>query len=206
MREDSAERMPFVISEVESSLSFVNVEFVVCTALLLFNQQRLLKTPVAGFALFIAFVFFLFGGLSFAVAGGEMARGPRGVSAAGKALELGNVCSEWFGMYMVILAMPVIVQTTALKRAAGGVGLAVTLAGYTVYVLSRYDLLGRFLVGPPRIWVHIAFGALIVTQWLSVAWNYLGAQYLSGLAYAVLTVSCALLHYRRGEFRVAAHP
>ena len=197
---EAESRAEYVISEIDSSLSFVNVEFIVCTALLLFKTESLRSAPVVGLALFTAFIFFLFGGLSFAVAGGEVARGPRGVSAAKAALELGNVLSEWFGLYMLVLASPVVVQVSVGSIWIGAAAVVITLSGYFSYVLSRYDLLGRFLSGIPRIVAHILFAALVAADWYCVAKKEVFWSYVSGGLYVALCLICAIIHRKRGEF------
>lgn len=189
-----------MISEIESSISYVNVEFVVVTALLLTNETALMKAPTAGIGLLVAFVFFLFGGLSFAVAGGEVARGPRGIAAAGAALEWGNILTEWFGLYMVLFVLPVVVQVRAGGYIAGIVAILVLGLGYASYVVSGYDLLGRFLHGRARIAGHLAFGGLTVFHWIGVSTQRDWLTYAAGVLFVLLTGSAAVVHRRRGEF------
>lgn len=193
-------RAPYVISEIESSISYINVEFIVCTALLVTNVKALLAAPLAGVALIVAFVAFLFGGLFFAVAGGEVARGLRGLAAAGGALEWGNVLTEWMGLYMLLFAVPVVVQIRTNSDPAGLVAMLAVAGGYATYVSSGYDLMGRFVRGPIRTASHVAFGLLMVGHWCGIAIEWKWLSLASGLLFLVMASTFAILHRRRGEF------
>jgi hypothetical protein len=193
-------RAAYVISEIESSISYVNVEFIVCTALLVTNVKALLAAPFAGVALLVAFVAFLFGGLFFAVAGGEVARGPRGLVAAGVALEWGNVLTEWLGLYMLLFVLPVVVQVRTDNDLAGLIATVAVAGGYAIYVISGYDLMGRFVRGRRRIAAHVMFGVLTVAHSCGIAFQLSWLSTASGLLFLATASAFAVLHRRRGEF------
>lgn len=196
-------RDQLLVAEIDSSIAFLNVEFVVCTALLLFNFDALRQAPVAILALFTAMVFLLYGGLCFAVAGGQMARGAGGHDAVERSMEWGNILSEWFGMYQLILVLPIVVEVGAKSHWLGAAAVAVDIAGYTVYVGTRSDLLGRFLRGAVRLAIHATFMLALVATWAGVAIGCATVSWIGGAIFAGLAICCAIVHAKRGEYQEA---
>jgi len=133
-----------------SSLTFVGLLFTVNFAVLAVGLKALKQVPIVAVPLFESLIACFYAAIAYAVVAGEVrAVKPR---SAARAILQGNVLSEWFGVYPLIVAfVPVIWQMTH-SRPLTIAALLANVLGYIMYSVSDLSLLSRFATGVKR-WV-----------------------------------------------------
>ncbi len=99
----------------------------------------LIKVPIS--FLIISFFGFLYSTLIFANAMGEVFKSKLKMSAEHE--HIGNVISEYLGVYLLVLALPLVINVITTDWYLRSVTLIATLAGLIVYQSSHFSLVAR---------------------------------------------------------------
>ncbi len=183
--------------EASTSVQFTSV-FTAVTGLLL--SFVLLRQEFSNFRtglpfLVVAFVAFLFATLFYANASGLLSRSPaEDVRRASKGMQYGNIASEFFGVYPLVVALPLLILAIAPGITyLPWVALGITLASFLVYTFSDLDILSRFLGRKRRYLASSLLVPLAALFFLNdlfsfpILWYYclnaLFFLYLIGIAY-----------------------
>jgi [ribosomal protein S18]-alanine N-acetyltransferase len=180
--------LPSRLDESISSLTFVGLLFTVNFAVLAIGLKTLRQMPVVAVPLFVSLIACFYAAIAYAVVAGEV-RAIKPQNAA-RAILQGNVLSEWFGVYPLIVAfVPLIWQMTH-SRPLTIAALAANVAGYAMYALSDLSLLSRFATGVKR-W--IADGGVTVIVIVGGVASVVGQRVLEAVAILVGLAYCAVL-------------
>lgn len=180
------------MDESGKSLSFVSILFTVSLALIALSAQELEDKPTLALPLLLSFVGCFYASIAYATLSGDSSRG-----LVMQTWLLGNILSEWFGIYQLIAVFAPLV-VVLVGPVVGTVTLGVNLVGYLIYWLSGVSLLDR-CGGHTPIILHLSyvvstaiFGVGFVVD--SAKWSNVGV----GLVVAS-TVGMALVHYQAGR-------
>ena len=188
-----------ILGEAQSSIDFVNVLFAVSLAILAITVRDLASRPAVAILLCMIVISSFYASVFYAIVAGNVARLAR-LSDVNRAIRYGNVLSEYFGVYLLVVVFPLVVDTVARSRALSGLALIVDLFGFTLYIASSFDLMSRAITsGLSRAVFHIIYIALTVALVLATSYDYdILANTLAGLILTMLAL-VALIHFRQGE-------
>lgn len=188
-----------LLEEAQSSISFVNVLFTVSLAVLAITVDQLRQNLVVGLILFLIVISSFYGSIFYAVVAGNVARLGR-QRAVERAIRYGNILSEYFGVYLVVVAFPLMVEAVARSKPLTYLAVGVNSLGFIFYSLGEFSLVSRPM---PRRWPRWSFSGvfLALSVLLTVAQSE-GMQLLTALSaigVLVLIAFAAILHLLRGE-------
>lgn len=190
-----------ILGEAQSSIDFVNILFAVSLAVLAITVHSLEDEPVVALLLFMIVISSFYASVFYAVVAGNVARLSR-FSDVDSSIRYGNVLSEYFGVYLVVVTFPLVVYTVAANRSLALLALCVDFLGFLFYIGSSFDLISRSM--PNRIartLFHTAFLGLATVLLHAVSYDQaVLATACTGLIVMGLT-GVSLLHLRRGEQR-----
>lgn len=188
-----------MLGEAQSSIDFVNILFAVSLAVLAITVPRLEDKPVVALILFLVVISSFYASVFYAVVAGNVARLGR-FSDVERSIRFGNVLSEYFGVYLVVIAFPLVVDTVANNRTLSILALCVDLLGFLFYIGSSFDLISRAIPSRlARALFHFVFIGLTTVLLGAVSYN---VETLANVVAAATLASLAVvsvLHLRRGE-------
>lgn len=191
-----------MLDESQSSVSFVNIVFAVSLGTLAILGAKLPAEPIVAIFLFLIVIATFYSTIFYAVVAGNVARLDRTMEMH-RAIKYGNVLSEYFGVYLLVAAFPLIVYTLSNSATLSYIALAVDLAGYAFYAISGFDLIRRPIRRPvPRVIISMIFVAITVALTLTrtltgSASSILMTGLASGLVMLLSLIS--ITHMRVGE-------
>ncbi len=188
-----------LLGEASSSVDFVNVIFTVSLAVLALTVNKLQRRPVVGLFLFIIMMSSFYASVFYAVVAGNVARLGRHREIH-RSIGYGNVLSEYFGVYLVVIVFPLVVDVVSNAHALTYLAFGVDVLGFVFYTTSSFDMVSRPLPGRlPRFCFNstiiLLTGGLLVAQQQGAR---LPSYIIAGVMLAMLTV-VASAHLIRGE-------
>lgn len=159
------------------------------------DVQERLRVPLV--LLFVSAFGFLYGTLIYANASGDIAR--RDPSGFERAMSHGNVVTEFFGVYGLVLAIPLAVLGYSPDRPVAVAVLVVAAAGFALYHALGYSILQRYC---GRRGTASVVGVLLVVNLVQFVALLERAQVVLYLASAVgmtLIAILATVGLRRGH-------
>lgn len=145
--------------------------------------QERLRIPLT--MLFMSAFGFLYSTLIYANATGEVAR--RRQRPFVRQMSVGNVISEYFGVYGLVLAIPIAILAYSPDRTLAIIVLALSLSGLGVYHHLGYSILERYVSRNEMHLVLAGLGILTVGQFSTFYADVLPAYYVfSGLLLTAL--------------------
>lgn len=131
-------------TEVSVSLtSFMTATVFFFIGLLLTGERELqIRLRIAIIYLFLSAFGFLYSTLIYANASGEIARLHKRLFE--RQMSLGNIVSEYFGVYFLIFAIPIVILGYSPDRVLGVVVFAVCFLGFSAYHFLGFSILERY--------------------------------------------------------------
>jgi hypothetical protein len=187
-----------------SSISFISILFAVTLAVLGVSLKHLKNSPVLSAPLFEAIIAFFYASIAYAVVAGHVRSGR--LSMAIRSILWGNVISEWYGVYPLIIVFSPLIGQLSGSSTFCALALAANILGYGVYWLSGISILSRFSSGWQVIVFHVAILAILISCGVAATVRSKSVESVSiivGLAFcSVLSV----LHFRSREGGILSYP
>lgn len=188
-----------LLEEAQSSISFVNVLFTVSLAVLAITVDQLRENLVVGLILFLIVISSFYGSIFYAVVAGNVARLGKQRDAE-RAIQYGNILSEYFGVYLVVVAFPLMVEAVARSTALTYLAVAVNSLGFIFYSIGEFSLISRPI---PRRWSRWTFSGLFLALSILLTVGQSEDMELlttvSAIGVLMLIALATILHLSRGE-------
>jgi hypothetical protein len=154
------------------------------------NLQFRLRVPLI--YLFLSVFGFFYSALILANASGELARLKK--LEFDKQMSVGNIFGEYFGVYFLVFATPIVVLGYSPDRILSLFVLAICLIGFCIYHFLGYSILERYFNKSAFYCITITLVVLSITSFMLFYFEYLGFYYacsaLLVMVICVVAVTC----------------
>jgi len=154
---------------------------------------------VLSLLLFLIVISSFYSSIFYAVVAGNVARLER-KSEVNRSIKYGNVLSEYFGVYLVVVAFPLIVNAVSGSQPLGYLALVIDLIGFCFYSISGFDLISRPI---PHAGSRILFAAVFAMLVAVLQWAQSNGkpdlELVDGLIIVASLLVISAVHVSRGE-------
>ena len=196
-----ADNSELLMGETEISVSFVNVLFGVSMAVVAIlatrSDVRLFALPF--YYLFLTIFASFYASIFYANASGNISRLGR-LPEVNRPLQLGNVISEYLGVYPLIISFPLTVWNITNDTVITVLALVVDLGGFLLYQFSGFDILSRVVA---KVFVHrsitLAILALTAVQLIAEIRGWLAVEVVLAILLSSLLALLVIVGIRTSE-------
>ena len=182
-----------------SLTSFLTAVVVFFIGLLLTGDNEMqirLRIPLV--LLFLSAFGFLYSTLVYSNASGEVARLKK--KEFGKQMSIGNILSEYFGVYCLVLSVPIVVLGYSPDKVLSVLVLVISILSFFAYHYLGYSILERYL--PKKVWFYLYLFVLISVygfSFFSFFYDWMFGYYLSAGCSIVLILFISIYSILKDE-------
>ncbi len=168
------EKTEHLMNEIGISVSFTSfaaaIDFVFVGLLLTGDENVQMRLRIPIILLFLSAFGFIFATLIFANASGKIARSKNKVVR--NYIETGNITSEYFGVYGLIFAVPLVILGYSPDKILSVIILVIAILGFSIYQFMHFSILSRLFNGTKFYFIVLTILALLTTSFILFYLNF----------------------------------